>query len=201
VNSLNFLSWRRIHTRRSTHSSATDASTHHPTSGLRVKPCSKASAPHRAPRLAEDEREAHPNRQAINTTKMVKRHTRLQCPFSSVSSGVEEWRAARGGGKREATDAPVIADTSSPVMQSAHELSVSASGGYRGLGGRRGGGGEAMGGGLGGGMKNTGGLFGRYAANRGGGLGPGGEEPSQGGGDGKAGVLNGSGGGLSLWWK
>ena len=58
-----------------------------------------------------------------------------------------------------------------------------------------------MGGGLGGGMKNTGGLFGRYAANRGGGLGPGGEEPSQGGGDGKAGVLNGSGGGLSLRWK
>jgi len=48
---------------------------------------------------------------------------------------------------------------SSSVMQSAHVLSVSTSGGS-GLGGRGGGEGEAMGGGLGGGTAQTGGRSG-----------------------------------------
>jgi len=60
---------------------------------------------------------------------------------------------------RVAPNAPVKAAMSSSVMQSAHVLSVSTSGGS-GLGGRGGGEGEAMGGGLGGGTAQTGGRSG-----------------------------------------
>jgi hypothetical protein len=70
----------------------------------------------------------------------------------SLAQGAEPFHTSPQRQGRVALSAPVKAAMSSSVMQSAHVLSVSTSGGS-GLGGRGGGEGEAMGGGLGGGTQ------------------------------------------------